>query len=228
MRIQNFNPHIQSILFKFNKFFLSSKTELISKMNSFTNNQKLIKFVTEKAKLCKPDKVVFIDGSDKEYFSLCQQMTEKKILIPLKRPNSFLALSDEKDVARVESKTFICSNNKEDSGPTNNWIDPEIMKEHMNKLYDGCMRGRTMYVVPFSMGPFDSEISKIGIEITDSPYVVCNMKIMTRVNPIIYKLIGENGFFVECLHSVGKPIVCPEDDVAWPCNPEKTASIYLI
>ncbi len=110
------------------------------------------------------------------------------------------------------------------AGPTNNWVDPGNMKERMNKLYDGCMRGRTMYVVPFSMGPINSDISKMGVEITDSPYVVCNMKIMTRVSPLVYKKLGEKGFFVECLHSVGKPLLSEKDDVKWPCNPENTSS----
>ena len=206
------------------KINTTSSEELIEMMKTFSNNKKFIKFVTDNVSLCKPDHLVFCDGSEKEYNFLCKKMVETKMFIPIKRPNSYLAHSDPHDVARVESKTFICSINKEDSGPTNNWVDPTKMKEKMNKLYDGCMRGRTMYVIPFSMGPIDSDISKFGVEITDSPYVVCSMKIMTRVSPIIYKKLGENGFFVECLHSVGKPILNSEDDVIWPCNPEKTAS----
>jgi phosphoenolpyruvate carboxykinase (GTP) len=206
----------------------SSTNQLINVIKTFTNNKKFIKFVTENVTLCKPDSVVFCDGSEKEYNYLCHKLVESKLLIPLKRPGSFLARSDPHDVARVESKTFVCSIKKEDSGPTNNWVDPVQMKENLKKISDGCMKGRTMYVIPFSMGPLDSDISKIGIEITDSAYVACSMKIMTRVSPLIYNKLGENGFFVECLHSVGKPILSSEDDVVWPCNPEKTASIYFL
>lgn len=215
--------HLISNLQQFN---ISSSSELIAKMSSFTNNQKLIKFVLDKANLCKPDQVVFCNGSDEEYLDLCKQMVLQGQLKELVRPNSYLARSDPLDVARVESKTFICSKNKEDCGPTNNWVDPGIMKENLTGLFNGCMKGRTMYVVPFSMGPIDSDISKMGVEITDSPYVVCNMKIMTRVSPNVYQKLGENGFFVECLHSVGKPILSQKDNILWPCNPEKTASNY--
>jgi phosphoenolpyruvate carboxykinase (GTP) len=207
------------------KIDYSSIDKLVNKIKTFTNNTKFIKYVKDNVSLCKPDSVVFCDGSENEYNYICSKLVESKVFIPLKRTGSFLAHSDVHDVARIESKTFICSTKKEDSGPTNNWVDPVQMKENLKKLYDGCMKGRTMYVIPFSMGPLFSDISKLGVEITDSPYVACSMKIMTRISPLIYNKLGENGFFVECLHSVGKPILSSQDDVIWPCNPEKTASI---
>ena len=183
-------------------------------------NDKVFAWVDKWNKVCTPDKIVVVKGTKKEHTAICEMMVKKGQFIKLnqkKRPGCYLARSHESDVARVEGRTFICSKKEIDAGPTNHWMDPEVMKKLMLKSYKGCMKGRTMYVIPFAMGPIGNPITQYGIEITDSPYVVVNMNIMTRTGDAVMKHLGKDGDFIPCIHSVGAPLKKGQKDVAWPC-----------
>ncbi len=195
-----------------------------------TSNQTLLKWVKDMAELCQPDQVFWCDGSEREYQELCELMVSSGTLTKLnaqKRPGCFLARSHPSDVARVEHQTYICSTTKDQAGPTNNWVEPSEMKQLLLRQFQGCMRGRRMYVVPYAMGPLSSPICKIGIELTDSPYVVANMRIMTRMGKAVLEKLGDDGSFIPCLHSVGAPLQPGQPDGPWPCQTDP-AKKYIV